>query len=58
MVEGEYKILNMLDFTSKRKYRSVIVRDEEGSNILLCKRADHIIFDRQRMAKCIFGGYH
>ncbi|OIW08992.1 hypothetical protein TanjilG_05968 [Lupinus angustifolius] len=46
VVEREYKILNMLDFTSKRKRMSVIVRNEEGSIILFCKGADSIIFDR------------
>ncbi|KAK7255624.1 hypothetical protein RIF29_29039 [Crotalaria pallida] len=46
VVEREYKLLNLLDFTSKRKRMSVIVRDEEGSIILLCKGADSIIFDR------------
>ncbi|OIW15908.1 hypothetical protein TanjilG_04443 [Lupinus angustifolius] len=46
VVEREYKILNLLDFTSKRKRMSVIVRDEEGNIILFCKGADSIIFDR------------
>ncbi|RDX61623.1 putative phospholipid-transporting ATPase 4, partial [Mucuna pruriens] len=46
VVQREYKILNLLDFTSKRKRMSVIVRDEEGSIILFCKGADSIIFDR------------
>ncbi|KAK4791374.1 hypothetical protein SAY86_031787 [Trapa natans] len=45
-VEREYKILNLLDFTSKRKRMSVIVRDEDGQVFLLCKGADSIIFDR------------
>ncbi|KAG2728745.1 hypothetical protein I3760_01G218600 [Carya illinoinensis] len=45
-VEREYKIMNVLDFTSKRKRMSVIVRDEEGQILLLCKGADSIIFDR------------
>ncbi|XP_010534920.1 PREDICTED: phospholipid-transporting ATPase 6 [Tarenaya hassleriana] len=45
-VEREYKILNLLDFTSKRKRMSVIVRDEKGHILLLCKGADSIIFDR------------
>ncbi|KAI9119687.1 hypothetical protein K1719_009076 [Acacia pycnantha] len=45
-VEREYKILNLLDFTSKRKRMTVIVRDEEGSLLLMCKGADSIIFDR------------
>ncbi|CAN8259431.1 unnamed protein product [Cochlearia groenlandica] len=45
-VEREYKVLNVLDFTSKRKRMSVIVRDEKGQILLLCKGADSIIFDR------------
>lgn len=45
-VEREYKILNLLDFTSKRKRMSVIMRDEDGQIFLLCKGADSIIFDR------------
>ncbi|KAG7992222.1 hypothetical protein I3843_02G117000 [Carya illinoinensis] len=45
-VEREYKLLNLLEFTSKRKRMSVIVQDEEGQILLLCKGADSIIFDR------------
>ncbi|KAH7851814.1 hypothetical protein Vadar_016812 [Vaccinium darrowii] len=45
-IQREYKILNLLDFTSKRKRMSVIVRDEDGQLLLLCKGADSIIFDR------------
>ncbi|MBA0571552.1 hypothetical protein Golax_001794 [Gossypium laxum] len=45
-IEREYKILNVLEFTSKRKRMTVIVRDEEGQILLLCKGADSIIFDR------------
>ncbi|KAL6140715.1 hypothetical protein ACLB2K_059011 [Fragaria x ananassa] len=45
-VEREYKILNILEFTSKRKRMSVIVRDEDGQLLLFCKGADSIIFDR------------
>ncbi|XP_031103190.1 probable phospholipid-transporting ATPase 7 [Ipomoea triloba] len=44
--EREVKLLNLLDFTSKRKRMSVIVRDETGQIFLLCKGADSIIFDR------------
>lgn len=40
----EYKILNLLDFTSKRKRMSVIVRDEDGSIILFCKGADRLAY--------------
>ncbi|KAA8541660.1 hypothetical protein F0562_022812 [Nyssa sinensis] len=45
-IEREFKILNLLDFTSKRKRMSAIVRDEDGEILLLCKGADSIIFDR------------
>ncbi|KAL4309168.1 hypothetical protein GQ457_01G040580 [Hibiscus cannabinus] len=45
-VDREYKILNVLEFTSKRKRMTVIVRDEEGLILLMCKGADSIIFDR------------
>uniref|UniRef100_A0A6V7QQ72 Phospholipid-transporting ATPase n=1 Tax=Ananas comosus var. bracteatus TaxID=296719 RepID=A0A6V7QQ72_ANACO len=45
-IEREFKILNLLEFSSKRKRMSVIVRDESGQILLLCKGADSIIFDR------------
>ncbi|CAA0821148.1 Putative phospholipid-transporting ATPase 7 [Striga hermonthica] len=45
-VEREFKVLNLLDFTSKRKRMSVIIRDEKGQILLFCKGADSIIFDR------------
>lgn len=45
-VEREYKVLTLLDFTSKRKRMSVIVRNEEGQILLFCKGADSIIFER------------
>ncbi|XP_039070787.1 probable phospholipid-transporting ATPase 4 [Hibiscus syriacus] len=45
-IDREYKILNVLEFTSKRKRMTVIVRDEDGQILLMCKGADSIIFDR------------
>ncbi|XP_010262048.1 PREDICTED: probable phospholipid-transporting ATPase 4 isoform X2 [Nelumbo nucifera] len=45
-IEREFKILNLLEFSSKRKRMSVIVQDENGEILLLCKGADSIIFDR------------
>lgn len=45
-IQREFKVLNTLDFTSKRKRMSVIVKDESGQILLLCKGADSIIFDR------------
>ncbi|MBA0805744.1 hypothetical protein Gohar_005235 [Gossypium harknessii] len=41
-----YKLLNVLEFDSTRKRMSVIVRDEEGKLLLLCKGADSVMFDR------------
>ncbi|XP_071694162.1 probable phospholipid-transporting ATPase 4 [Rutidosis leptorrhynchoides] len=45
-VEREYKLLNLLEFSSSRKRMSVIVRDESGQIFLFSKGADNIIFDR------------
>ncbi|XP_022714556.1 probable phospholipid-transporting ATPase 4 [Durio zibethinus] len=42
----EYKLLNLLEFSSSRKRMSVIVSNEDGQIFLLCKGADSIIFDR------------
>ena len=36
----EYKLLNLLEFSSSRKRMSVIVRDEDDKIYLLCKGAD------------------
>ncbi|MBA0744054.1 hypothetical protein Gogos_006691 [Gossypium gossypioides] len=41
-----YKLLNVLEFDSTRKRMSVIVRDEEGKLLLLCKGADSVMFER------------
>ncbi|XP_078432004.1 putative phospholipid-transporting ATPase 5 [Wolffia australiana] len=45
-VTREFKVLNILEFSSKRKRMSVILSDEEGQILLLCKGADSIIFER------------
>ncbi|PIA42998.1 hypothetical protein AQUCO_02000449v1 [Aquilegia coerulea] len=45
-VQREFKILNLLEFSSKRKRMSVIVQDEDGQILLMCKGADSIILDR------------
>ncbi|RDX84223.1 putative phospholipid-transporting ATPase 9, partial [Mucuna pruriens] len=45
-VERKYKLLNVLEFNSLRKRMSVIVEDEEGKILLLCKGADSIMFER------------
>ncbi|PKA63627.1 Putative phospholipid-transporting ATPase 4 [Apostasia shenzhenica] len=44
--EREFKILNLLEFNSKRKRMSVVVRDELGLIFLLCKGADSVICER------------
>lgn len=38
-----YKLLNVLEFNSARKRMSVIIRDEEGKVLLLCKGADRYV---------------
>ncbi|KAJ1406289.1 P-type ATPase [Sesbania bispinosa] len=45
-VERMYKLLNVLEFNSSRKRMSVIVKDEEGRILLLCKGADSVMFER------------
>uniref|UniRef100_A0A1J3E185 Phospholipid-transporting ATPase n=2 Tax=Noccaea caerulescens TaxID=107243 RepID=A0A1J3E185_NOCCA len=45
-VERLYKVLNVLEFNSTRKRMSVIVQDEDGKLLLLCKGADNVMFER------------
>ncbi|XP_047960160.1 putative phospholipid-transporting ATPase 9 [Salvia hispanica] len=45
-VERSYNLLSILEFNSARKRMSVIVRDEEGKLMLLCKGADSVMFER------------
>lgn len=45
-VERSYELLNILEFNSTRKRMSVIVRDDEGNLLLLCKGADSVMFER------------
>jgi len=40
----EFKVMNLLEFSSKRKRMSVVVRDELGQIFLLCKGADRYDF--------------
>ncbi|KAL5698697.1 P-type phospholipid transporter [Ranunculus cassubicifolius] len=46
VTEREFKILNLLEFSSKRKRMSVLVQDEDGQIFIFCKGADSIILDR------------
>lgn len=45
-VERSYQLLNIIEFNSSRKRMSVIVRNEEGKLLLLCKGADSVMFER------------
>ncbi|KAE8688963.1 putative phospholipid-transporting ATPase 11 [Hibiscus syriacus] len=45
-VKRSYDLLNILEFSSSRKRMSVIVRNEEGKLLLLCKGADSVMFER------------
>ncbi|KAH7331067.1 hypothetical protein KP509_20G014000 [Ceratopteris richardii] len=42
----EYKILQLLEFSSARKRMSVVIKNEEGNIFLFCKGADSVIFER------------
>ena len=42
----EYQILNVLEFSSKRKRMSVIVKGPDGKLKLYCKGADNVIYER------------
>lgn len=44
----KYKLLHVIEFNSDRKRMSVIVRDEEGRVLIVCKGADSIIAKRLR----------
>ncbi|KAF2744978.1 phospholipid-translocating P-type ATPase [Sporormia fimetaria CBS 119925] len=53
--EGEpvtetYEILDVIEFSSKRKRMSIIVRFPDGRICLLCKGADSIVMQRLRLA--------
>ncbi|XP_057951462.1 putative phospholipid-transporting ATPase 9 isoform X2 [Malania oleifera] len=45
-VQRLYKLLNIVEFSSSRKRMSVIVRNEEGKLLLLCKGADSVMFEK------------
>ncbi|KAF6169012.1 hypothetical protein GIB67_038509 [Kingdonia uniflora] len=45
-IERSYQILNILEFNSTRKRMSVIVRNEEGKLLLMCKGADSVMLER------------
>jgi hypothetical protein len=45
-LERSCKLLSILEFSSSRKRMFVIVRNEEGKLLLLCKGADSVMFER------------
>ncbi|KAG7647547.1 putative P-type phospholipid transporter [Arabidopsis thaliana] len=45
-VERLYRVLNVLEFSSSKKRMSVIVQDQDGKLLLLCKGADSVMFER------------
>ncbi|KAG0495862.1 hypothetical protein HPP92_000553 [Vanilla planifolia] len=45
-IDREFKILNLLEFNSKRKRMSVVVRNESGEILVMCKGADSVILER------------
>ncbi|KAF5730238.1 ATPase E1-E2 type family protein / haloacid dehalogenase-like hydrolase family protein isoform 3 [Tripterygium wilfordii] len=45
-VKRVYELLNIIEFSSSRKRMSVIVKDEDGKLLLLCKGADSVMFER------------
>lgn len=53
-----YEILDVIEFSSKRKRMSVIVRCPDGRIWLICKGADTIMLPRLRMAPMEMKGRH
>ncbi|KAK9748187.1 hypothetical protein RND81_02G042200 [Saponaria officinalis] len=45
-VKRTFNLLNTIEFSSSRKRMSVIVKNEEGKILLLCKGADSVMFER------------
>lgn len=51
IVRQSYEILDVIEFSSKRKRMSIIVRRPDGSLWLICKGADTILLPRLKLAK-------
>ncbi|GAM82430.1 hypothetical protein ANO11243_004100 [Dothideomycetidae sp. 11243] len=47
----DYEILDVIEFSSKRKRMSVVVRFPTGRVAIVCKGADTIVMERLRLAK-------
>lgn len=50
----QFQILNVIEFTSKRKRMSVIVQDPKGVIKIFCKGADTVIYERLAPDKQLF----
>lgn len=42
----KFQLLHVCEFTSTRKRMSVIVKDETGKIIVMCKGADSVVFEK------------
>ncbi|KAK8154437.1 hypothetical protein BKA80DRAFT_313523 [Phyllosticta citrichinensis] len=49
-VEEIYEVLDVIEFSSKRKRMSIVVRFPDGRVCVLCKGADSIVMQRLKMA--------
>ncbi|KAH7368837.1 phospholipid-translocating P-type ATPase [Plectosphaerella cucumerina] len=49
-VREEYTVLEVIDFTSKRKRMSIVIRMPDGRICVFCKGADSIIMPRLKLA--------
>ncbi|KAK8170391.1 hypothetical protein BC567DRAFT_210210 [Phyllosticta citribraziliensis] len=49
-VEEIYEVLDVIEFSSKRKRMSIVVRFPDGRVCILCKGADSIVMQRLKMA--------
>ena len=49
--DRKYQLLNVIEFTSARKRMTIIVKDEDGKIIVMCKGADNIMAPRL-LASC------
>jgi phospholipid-translocating ATPase len=50
-VEDRYEILDIIEFSSKRKRMSVVVRFPDGRTVVICKGADSMVTERLKHAK-------
>ncbi|KAK9770446.1 putative Phospholipid-transporting ATPase [Seiridium cardinale] len=46
----KYEVLDVIDFSSKRKRMSIVIRMPDGSLCIICKGADNVVLPRLRLA--------